>query len=168
MPLAATHVLFTVIIADLMRDYFIHKKYFTKHTIFLAGISGLLPDIDVPLSWIFQILDIETTLFTHGGITHTLFFGLIFLPIGFYFLKKHKLKISTYFFVISFGIIFHLFLDFVFGGGADEGIMFFWPFSNESYKIHLLSKLNLHDIPAAIDAIVLLVWLCMKKKSIKF
>ncbi|MBU5687856.1 MAG: metal-dependent hydrolase [Candidatus Aenigmarchaeota archaeon] len=167
MPLAATHVLLAVIIADLLRDYFIHKKYFTNHTIFLAGIGGLLPDIDFPLNWFFQMLNIKTTLFNHGGITHTLFFGMIFFLIGFYFLKKDKHKISTYFFAISFGIILHIFLDFILGGGAYEGIMFFWPFSNESYKIHLLSKLNLSDIPAAIDAIILLAWLWHEEKKHK-
>ncbi|MEM5801430.1 MAG: metal-dependent hydrolase [Candidatus Aenigmatarchaeota archaeon] len=118
-----------------------------------------MPDIDFPLNWLFQTLNIKTTLFNHGGITHTLFFGMIFFLIGFYFLKKDKHKISTYFFAISFGIILHIFLDFILGGGAYEGIMFFWPFSNESYKIHLLSKLNLSDITDAIDAIILLAWL---------
>lgn len=54
MPLAVTHVLLTIILVDLFRDYIMknHKKYLTLHTIMIAGIAGLLPDIDIPLFWL--------------------------------------------------------------------------------------------------------------------
>lgn len=49
MPLAVTHVLLTIIAVDLFRDYFLkNKRYFTIHTVFIAGIAGLLPDMDLP------------------------------------------------------------------------------------------------------------------------
>jgi hypothetical protein len=41
MPFAVTHVLLTIILVDLFRDYVAkHKKYFTLHTILIAGIAG--------------------------------------------------------------------------------------------------------------------------------
>ena len=56
-------------------------------------------------------------------------------------------------------ILFHLFLDYLLGGGGWEGIMWFWPLSASTYKIQLLAKMGLSNIPAALDALILLVWL---------
>lgn len=157
MPLAVTHVILIIILVDLYRDYITkHKRYFSLHTVFIAGLAGLLPDIDIPLNWLFNY---SFDFFKHGGITHTPLFGLIFLIPAFYFLRKEKHKRAMYFFVICFGILFHLFLDFLLGGGSREGIMFFWPLSIESFKIHLFSKIGLSNIPAAVDALILLGWL---------
>ena len=79
MPLAVTHVIITIIIVDLYRDYVTkHKKYFTLHTVFIAGLGGLLPDIDFPISHILNYFGYSAGLLYHGGITHTFFFGLIF------------------------------------------------------------------------------------------
>jgi hypothetical protein len=156
MPLAVTHVLLSIILVDLYRDYVAkHKKYFTLHTIFIAGFAGLLPDIDVPLNLFLNFFGMSIV---HGTITHTPLFGLIFLIPGFilWYYKKHK--IGTYFFVTCFGVLFHLFLDYFLGGGYSEGIIFFYPFSNTAYKLHLLKYLNI-DIRAAIDAVILLLWL---------
>jgi len=72
---------------------------------------------------------------------------------------KGKHKYATYFFVITFGILFHLFLDFILGGGAYEGIMLFWPISTTTFKIHVLGSIGLISIPPAIDAIILVLWL---------
>ena len=53
MPFAVTHVISSIILVDLYRDYVAnHKKYFTLHTVFIAGLAGLLPDIDLPLNWL--------------------------------------------------------------------------------------------------------------------
>ena len=60
MPLAVTHVLLTIIMVDLYRDYITkHKGYFTLHTVFIAGFAGLLPDIDIPLNWILNMKSYE-------------------------------------------------------------------------------------------------------------
>lgn len=103
----------------------------------------------------------------HGGITHTPIFGLIFLLPAFYFLKKKKHKLSAYFFLISFGIIFHIFLDFILGGGLYEGVMFFWPLSTQLYKIHLLASTGIRDLPVIMDALILLFWLWHEEKNTK-
>ena len=90
MPLAVTHVLLTIILVDLFRDYFTkHKKYFTLHTIFIAGVAGLLPDIDIPINWLLNSLGYSFDILKHGVITHTAFFGLIFNTC-FYILEKTK------------------------------------------------------------------------------
>ncbi|MFH0889570.1 MAG: metal-dependent hydrolase [Candidatus Aenigmatarchaeota archaeon] len=162
MPNSVTHVLLTVILADLYRDYVTkHRKYFTLNTIFVAGIAGLLPDIDIPLSWLFNIFfsTSASLLLQHGGLTHTPFFGLIFLIPAIFLLNRKKHKESAYFFVISFGVLFHIFLDYLLGGGNLAGIMFFWPISAVQFKIHLLSGFGISDFPQALDALILLAWL---------
>lgn len=160
MPFAVTHVLLAIIAVDLYRDYFAkHKKYFSLHTVLVAGIAGLLPDIDIPLNWAFGFFNYSPELLKHGGIMHTPFFGLIFLIPALLCHKKKKHKTTMYFYVICFGVLLHILLDYFLGGGAHEGIMLFWPLSASAYKLHLLRNFNLPNIAAAIDALILLVWL---------
>jgi len=53
MPQAVVHVLFVIIVLDLFRDHFLKdKRELPLHYIFIGGIAGLLPDIDVLLFWI--------------------------------------------------------------------------------------------------------------------
>ena len=156
MPLAVTHVLLSIIIVDLYRDYVAkHKKYFTLHTVFIAGFAGLLPDIDIPLNWILNIFGASVL---HRTITHTPLFGLIFLIPAFIFLYYKKHKIAVYFFVTTFGVLFHILLDFLFTGDG-SGIMFLYPFSIEMFDLNLLSSLAKPQIAAGVDAIILLLWL---------
>jgi len=157
MPLAVTHILLTIILVDLYRDYVAkHRRFFTLHTLVIAGIAGLLPDIDIPINWLLSIFGANLT---HGTITHVPILGLMFLIPAFILLRKEKHKTAMYFFVICFGILFHILLDYFLGGGTWEGIMLLWPLSTQAFKIHLLSKIGLENIPAAIDALVLLGWL---------
>jgi membrane-bound metal-dependent hydrolase YbcI (DUF457 family) len=156
MPLAVTHVLLTIIIVDLYRDYVAkHKKYFTLHTVFIAGFAGLLPDIDIPLNWVLNIFGAGII---HRTITHTPLFAFIFLMPAFIFWYYKKHKIAVYFFVTSFGVLFHILLDFLFTGDG-FGIMFLYPLSNEMFDLNLLSSLANPQIAAGVDAIILLLWL---------
>ncbi len=161
MPLAVTHVILTIIVVDLYRDYIMkkHKKYLTLHTIMIAGVAGLLPDIDFPITWMLNFFGYSSEHLLHGGITHTALFGLIFLIPAFIYLKKGKHKMATYFFVITFGVLFHVFLDFFLGGGRFEGVMWLWPLSTETYKIHLFNYFGATSVPMALDAVILLLWL---------
>jgi membrane-bound metal-dependent hydrolase YbcI (DUF457 family) len=163
MPLAVTHVLTSIILVDLYRDYFAKKhkngKYFSLHTILIAGIGGLMPDIDVPLNWVLGLFGHSSELLQHGGITHTPFFALLFLIPGIVLWKKDKRKLAVYFYVIMFGILLHIFLDYLIGGGAYEGIMWLFPLSRQAWKIHILSFFNIANIPEAIDAVILVLWL---------
>ena len=127
MPFAVTHVLLAIIAADLYRDYYArHKKYFTLHTVFIAGFAGLLPDIDIPLNWLLNLFGAELM---HRTITHTTLFGLIFLIPAFILWRNKKHKIAVYFFAATFGILLHIFLDYAFVADAAGGIMFFYPLS---------------------------------------
>jgi len=152
MALAVTHVLLTIIVVGLWRDYVTkHKRYFTLHTLLVAGVAGLLPDIDIPIGWILGFFGKSYELLVHGGITHSALFGLIFLIPGFIFWYKKKHKIAVYFFVICFGILFHLFLDCITGGYYH----FFWPFYIGNHCITIIKQ----EFLAGLDAIILLAWL---------
>ncbi len=155
MPYAVTHVLLTIVLVDLYRDYVApHKKYFTLHTIFIAGLAGLLPDIDIPLNWFLNFFNLNLI---HGTITHTPIFGLIFLIHAFILWHKKKHKEAMYFFVICFGILFHIFLDYLFRID-NYGIMFFYPFSNVVYGLNLFQHIS-PTFFAGLDAVILLAWL---------
>jgi len=155
MPFAVTHVLSAIILVDLFRDYIAkHKKYFTLHTIFIAGFAGLLPDIDIPLNWFLNLFGLGIV---HRTITHTPFFALIFLIPGFILWKQKKHKVAVYFFVISFGIMLHILLDFLFTVEG-SGIMFLYPLSIRMIHLNLLPNLS-QTVSAGIDAIILLLWL---------
>jgi membrane-bound metal-dependent hydrolase YbcI (DUF457 family) len=155
MPFAVTHVLASIILVDLYRDYFAkHKKYFTLHTIFIAGFAGLLPDVDIPLNWILNLFGLEII---HRTITHTPLFALLFLIPGVILWSKKKHNLAMYFFVISFGILLHIFLDYFFT--ADHGgVMLLYPFSTAEYALNLLQGLGTNFF-AGMDAIILLLWL---------
>ncbi|NQV09533.1 metal-dependent hydrolase [Candidatus Woesearchaeota archaeon] len=161
MPLAVTHVLTSVVLIGLWRDYVVkHKKYFTLHTVFLAGFFALLPDIDVPLRMITEFFGVGVPgLLQHGGITHTPFFAVLFLIPAVILWKKKKKKQATYFYVAVFAIILHILFDYILGGGAYEGIMWLFPFSLQAWKLHILNYFGAKDLPMALDAIILLGWL---------
>ena len=152
MPFAVTHVLLTIILVDLYRDYITkYKKYFTLHTIFIAGVAGLLPDIDIPLNWLLNFFGLGIA---HGTITHTPLFGLIFLIPAFILWHQKKHKTAMYFFVVCFGILFHIFLDLIFGAG----ILIFYPLSD--FTFGLSTAINFSRMASAgMDAIILLLWL---------
>lgn len=161
MPLAVTHVLTTAIVVDLFRDYYKkYKHYFTIHTLFIAGVGGVLPDIDIPIGMMGKAFGFKLgPLFQHGGITHTLLFALLFFIPGFWLWQKHKHKKAMYFYVLAFGIVFHMFLDWFLGGGGHGGIMWLYPFSTQGWMIGLLNMGGLNDVPQALDALILLAWL---------
>lgn len=49
MPFAVTHVILTIVLLDVVKHKFFHPKWkriFDVKLLFIAGISGLLPDID--------------------------------------------------------------------------------------------------------------------------
>lgn len=170
MPYAVTHILLTIIVVALFRDFFIkryHPKYLTLHTLVIAGVGGLLPDIDVPLNWLLNSLGYSFEILKHGGVTHTPFFALLFLIPGLILWKKEKHQTAIYFFVLAFGVFFHLLLDYLLGGGDHYGIMWLWPLTAARFKVHLLARIGLSNIPIAIDALILLGWLWYEEATHK-
>ena len=165
MPQAVTHVLIALIIAELIRDYFVKdKKKFPLHYVLIAGVAGLLPDIDIIVYWVlywfgFSINEV------HRTFSHNLFVPFIFLVIAGITWKfkskelgKHHLKLHTIFLMIVLGVFIHLALDATLGGY----IMPFYPFSAFSIGLNLVSALPpilQQLVSPTLDAILLILWL---------
>ena len=165
MPHVTTHILIPLVIAELFRDYSAKKK-FPLHYVLIAGIAGIIPDLDIPISWLLNAFGaaINTDVF-HRTITHTLLFLAAFLLLALIssktrikFLSKHKLTLAGIFLAISFGVFAHLIVD----ATIDGSIMPFYPFSNFSLGINLIGTISLglkETILSGIDAIILIAWL---------
>ncbi len=163
MPQAVVHVLFTIIVLDLIRDHVLKdKRKMPLHYVFIGGVAGLLPDIDVPLFWLLNnFLGIGVQWF-HRIFTHTFLFVLIFLVIGLIYYDLNR-KASKIFFVITFGIAFHIFLDWLLVGALAP----FYPFSNAAYGLNLLGRIKVPLIVEGMEAIVLIWWLWHEEKTHK-
>jgi len=168
MPLAVMHVLLAIIAVDLYRDYVAkHKKYFTLWTLFVAGVGGLLPDLDHPLHAALGAIGYDVPELAHGMVLHTPMFGLIFLiPFAFFWaMKKHRTAVL--FLVLSFGVLFHLFLDWLIGGGDIYGIMALYPLSAEQFKGPFIGALEGFPMREGLDAVILLTWLFHEERRHK-
>lgn len=121
MPYAVTHVILTIVIADIYRDY-IAKKKFPMIYVLIAGIAGLLPDADIPLSWILSLI-LGSDYNFHRIFTHSLLYAIIFFLLAmitsFFAGEKYTLlkwnvprhAIVMFFLAISFGWAMHITLD---------------------------------------------------------
>ena len=163
MPEAVVHVLFTIIVIDLFRDHIIKdKKKVPLHYVFIGGVAGLLPDIDVPMFWVLNnILGLNVPWF-HRVFTHTFLFMGIFVALGLLFYDFKK-KWSRVFAIIAFGIFFHIFLDWFFTGGVAP----FYPFSGTFYGFDLFGRIGYPLIAQGMEAIVLLWWLWHEERTHK-
>ena len=163
MPQAVVHVLFTIIMLDLFRDHFLkNKKKLPLHYVFIGGVAGLLPDIDVPLFWLLNnFLGFNVPWF-HRVFTHTFLFILIFLFIALIYFDFNK-KAGLMFGIIAFGVAFHVLLDYLLVGGIAP----FYPFSDMTYGLNLVGKLKLPLAVEGLEAIVLLWWLWHEERTHK-
>ena len=154
MPFAVTHILVPMIQLDIFRDNILklRKEKLPNRYILLAGLFGLIPDVDIPISLI-----VFGNLSVHRYFTHSLFFPLIFLlaSLTFHFLKKQKWFLIT---LMCFtGIIIHIFLDFFLLGT----VHLFYPLSVSEYGLNLI---RLDDpervmvVFASLDAVLLFTW----------
>lgn len=163
MPYAVTHILVPIILVSLFRAYFIkNKNKFPLHYVLIAGIAGLLPDIDVPIWWILHNFG-YSMMEVHRTFSHTLFVPLIFLLLAVLttkvhnnFLAKHHLKLNTIFYLIAFGTFIHLVLDSTLIGF----IMPLYPLSTFKFGLNIIPVTTLGlSVMAGIDAILLVLWL---------
>lgn len=155
MPQAVVHVLLTIIVLDLFRDHLIKNKHkLPLHYIFVGGIAGLLPDIDVPLFWLLKNFLGFNVPFFHRIFTHTFLFILVFAVISLICFDFNR-KASKLFGVVAFGVAFHVFLDWLLVGGVAP----FYPFSDASYGLSLIARTRLPLAVEGLEAIVLLWWL---------
>ncbi|HIH34494.1 MAG TPA: hypothetical protein HA223_04515 [Nanoarchaeota archaeon] len=160
MPYAVTHVIFALVIADVIRDYVVRdKKKFPLHYVLIAGIAGLLPDIDILFDWFSAGEPI------HRLLTHTIFLPLYFLLLALATRKvksktlgKHKMKWSGVFYMLALGTLVHLLLD-----GFLAGMVYpLAPFSEFAFGLGLASQaiqgVSANDFLAGVDAIILMAW----------
>lgn len=163
MPQAVVHVLFTIIALDLIRDHFLkNKKQLPLHYVFIGGVAGLLPDIDIPLFWLMKnFLGFDVPWF-HRVFTHTLLFAGIFAAasLALFGISKKLSKIAA---IIAFGVSFHIFLDWLLVGSVAP----FYPFSYEAYGLDLINRTSLPGAIEGLEAIVLLWWLWHEEKKHK-
>ncbi|HIH42152.1 TPA: metal-dependent hydrolase [Candidatus Woesearchaeota archaeon] len=155
---AIAHIIIPLIFFEAIRHYLSDEKQFPRYIVLVGGIAGLLPDIDIPLSWLASFI-LGREINFHGYFTHTILFALVFffLFVVYYFIRRSKISKNInhshaplIFLVISIGIMFHLVLDCSFGGYS-----FFWPFSDANYCLALIP----HELAVPLDAIMLVVWL---------
>ena len=159
MAFAVTHILITIIILDLLRHYYFGKKKFPRYLLVVGGIAGLAPDIDIPLTWVWNAFT-GSSGSLHGMFSHSLIFAAFFAILGCYlgsdlsFLKgkKQRKKWSNIFYVIAFGWMLHVFLDCLFGGYRH----FLWPFGVDTLAFCPDFHLSSHAV--SIDAILLVLW----------
>ena len=162
MPFAVAHVILTIVIADIYRDY-IAKKKFPMIYVLIAGIAGLLPDMDIPASWVFNLI-FGTNFNFHRVYTHSLFYAIVFFLISmlFFFVRKekykiikfvlHKQAIVIFFLAMSFGWFMHIALDCAL---AADGYLNLIPTISLKFCPHPFSN----EALVGFDAIILVLWL---------
>ncbi|MEM4259804.1 MAG: metal-dependent hydrolase [Candidatus Woesearchaeota archaeon] len=162
MAYAVTHVLITIIILDLFRDYFLKKK-FSTHLVLIGGVAGLLPDIDIIFTYIYNFI-FKTQHNFHREFTHSFLFVFVFIFIGlvFFLLEKEKYAIfkkniskrTIYltFFILAYGWFMHIALDCFFAG---DGLLTFIPRMPLSFCMHWFGT----DFLIKLDAVILVLWL---------
>jgi len=163
MPQAVFHIVFAIITAEIIREFFVKKK-FPLYYVFIAGIAGVLPDIDVVAFWILYFFGF-TLESVHRTFTHTLFLPLFFIVLSLLAINlknkkiwKRKINLSLLFFMIALGIFTHLLLDVVIAGE----IMPLYPFYNISYGLNLVELLPYALSQMALpvfDAAIFIIWL---------
>lgn len=164
MPLAVTHVAPAVVLFNFLKKKLNIEKFEFSHAVFIAAVGALLPDTDLFLRGFLKPYGINLA---HGMYTHTVFFALIFFMFAAILFLAKKYRAVLFFSLLGSGIILHIFLDYLIGGGAEAGVMWFYPLSAQPYKIHLLSALHLPFWSQDLDAAVLLVWIFLKSDSFK-
>ncbi len=159
MPLAVTHVLLTIIVIDLFRDYIVkNKKIIPLHSVLIGGISGLIPDIDI---WFLSFFKINVPWF-HSTITHLFLIPLIIALVSIITYKYNK-KHGTILGIVAFGYGFHIILDYIFYG---TNTLAFWPFVSIPFY-GIANYVHLSALEMGLDAIILLVWLWHEEKKHK-
>jgi len=162
MPLAVTHVLLTIILVDIFRDYIIkNKKLIPLNFLFVGGVAGILPDIDILIFWILSFIKPGIEWF-HGTYTHLFLIPVIILIASLITYKYNK-KVGILLGIISFGYGFHILLDFLFYGCNMSP---FWPIITSKFT-GITSYIDIPKLEMGLDAFILLGWLYHEEKRHK-
>ena len=151
MALAVTHVILTIVLLDLFRYYVFGKKAFPRYLLVVGGVAGLIADIDVPFTWLYN-WTVNAGASFHGLYTHSIIFPIIFLVAGFILYHQGKSAWAKVSLVISVGLFFHLVLDCLFGGYTT----FLWP---SVISTGFCPEWGMSKFASGIDALILVAWL---------
>ena len=156
MPFAVTHVLITIIIIELIRDYFIKdKEKFPLNLVLIGGIAGLLPDIDYFLYWFLNLKGVVAMDSVHRLLTHSLLFPAILIIIGYFTYFKNNKKATYWIMTIAIALVIHTILDAITGQTAMLA-----PFTYHMMGFNLLPDTEMgRSITLAIDTVILIGWL---------
>jgi membrane-bound metal-dependent hydrolase YbcI (DUF457 family) len=148
MPYAVMHALIPIILVDTVRDHAFKtkKNLLTNRYVLLAGIAGMLPDVDLLF-----------TPYLHRTITHSIWFPLIFL-FGFlisYTLSKERLY--KIFLMLFIGFSLHVIMDAILLGSVTP----LFPLDSIEIGLNILAPIASigPNVFSAIDAILLFIWL---------
>lgn len=151
MPNALAHVLLAIFAAELIRR--LSKKKFKLFYVLVAGIAGLIPDLDIIFYWFVNLFTHAPLYNIHRTFTHTIFLPLIFLVLTLVFIK-HK-KYFLFFGMVTLGISVHLLLDL-----TATSLRIFYPFSELRLGLNLIPGGEFgRTILLGFDAILLVSWL---------
>lgn len=156
MPNAVTHILIPIILVDLIRDYKLKdKNYLTTNHLLIAGIAGMLPDIDVAFGLLLTFINDSSPMIFHRLITHSLIIPALLLiaTIVAHYMKRHDTYKVTL--MITIGYTIHLILDFLLIGT----LMPFYPFSTIEIGLNITTGQTAGVLMLALDTIILLAWL---------
>ncbi|MBI5872247.1 metal-dependent hydrolase [archaeon] len=155
MPLAVTHMLFAIVVADIIRDYILKdKRRFSLLFVLIAGIGGLLPDLDIAVFWIISLFKQVALSEVHRIYTHTLFLPIAFFILCLLFRKKRFLKML--FLMLALGSFIHLFLDGILSGLIAP----LFPFSSWQLGLNLVPwEMFGGTFYGGLDALILTAWL---------
>ncbi|MAE49913.1 hypothetical protein CMI48_03730 [Candidatus Pacearchaeota archaeon] len=120
MPQAVTHILLPILLVSFWRDYYLRKRdrsQFPLHYVLIAGLGGVLPDVDFAAFWLAKAAGI-TNYALHRSYTHYLIIPII-LFLGFFALKninhpslgRHKLRLNIICLMLALGYTIHILLD---------------------------------------------------------
>lgn len=150
MPFTVTHVLVPILLLDAVKKL---RGSLSLHTIFVAGIVGALPDIDV----VAELVWFATTgslLGIHRLYTHTLVVPVILAIVGIVLVRWRPLFLAG-----AFAWTVHVILDLVVAGQ----VPLLFPFSNALIGLNLLVPPGTAQaavyILSGLDAVIFLVWL---------
>ena len=151
MPLSVTHIILIIVVLDIFRHYVFGRAKFPRYLLVIGGIAGLAPDLDIPLSWVYNAI-MGTNVYLHGLFTHSFLVVFLLLIVGIIFHYKKNLKWAKIFYVIAAGWSLHLPLDCLFGG-IDKN--FLWPILSANF----CPQWGFEKFMIEIDALILVFWL---------
>ncbi|MBI4439037.1 metal-dependent hydrolase [Candidatus Woesearchaeota archaeon] len=167
MPFAVAHILFPLLLADMYRNFGRRGRKISRRMALFAGISGLLPDLDIPVFIVASHFGSVPITSIHRTVTHSLVLPVIGVMFFFLFLKVLRTKsMHVYALLFAFGTLSHVFLD----GTINGTVMPFYPFNSEDFGLDLVSlavpsSVLGSDLPyrfmllAVLDAVLLVLWL---------